>query len=359
MTANSAVEKVASFLEKQGYQRIPTPLIINQTKFEFPGVLAGTEGASDLILVVDTIEQTENEILQIQGKDFQLNVNKKNGAFLDYQYKNTPLLLSSLVPNFWRSPTDNDLGNGMQKWAAIWKDAGQQAKISMSDPIIQDNKHLSFQVKYKLPDTMQAQVIIAYTIFGNGEIVVDYQFQPQRKKLPKIPRIGMQMQVPSDFQFMKWYGRGPHETYWDRKSSGEIAQWKGTVWNQLHQYARPQETGNKTDVRWMSLSNETGTGLLIEQISTPLSMSAWQLTMEDLNFAAGEKGVASASGLVPVTSKHGADLFPRNLITWNIDFKQMGVGGDNSWGRLVHDEYTLPAQDYQYSFRLIPFSSEE
>ena len=84
-------------------------------------------------------------------------------------------------------------------------------------------------------------------------------------------------------------------------------------------------------------------------------MSAWQLDMEDLDFVAGKKGTESASGLVPVTSKHGADLLPKNFITWNIDLKQMGVGGDTSWGRMVHEEYTIPIKTYHYSFRIIPF----
>ena len=106
----------------------------------------------------------------------------------------------------------------------------------------------------------------------------------------------------------------------------------------------------------MSLSNQQGMGLRIETTTGPLSMSAWQLDMDDLGFVAGKKEAASASGLVPVTSKHGADLSPKDFITWNIDFKQMGVGGDTSWGRLVHKEYTLPVQAYQYGFRIIPTS---
>nr|HMQ64501.1 hypothetical protein [Flavilitoribacter sp.] len=134
----------------------------------------------------------------------------------------------------------------------------------------------------------------------------------------------------------------------------EVAVWKGTVWDQLHKYSRPQETGNKTDVRWMSLTDAEGTGWRMEAVSEPLSASAWQLDMADLDFVAGEKGAESASGLVPVTSKHGADLFPGDFITWNIDYRQMGVGGDNSWGRPVHDEYTLPVMPYLYAFRLIP-----
>ena len=300
--------------------------------------------------------QTQKESYLIKGDSFFLSVDKQTGALLEYQYKNTALINSSLQPNFWRSPTDNDLGNGMHHWAALWKAASQDRPAIISKPI-KENKHsIDFQVTYKLLDTMQAAVLIDYSIFGNGEIKITYQFKPQRTDLSNIPRLGMQLQIPASFQFMQWYGRGPHETYWDRKISGEIALWKGTVWEQLHIYSRPQETGNKTDVRWMSFSNSDGVGLLIKANTKPLSMSAWQLNIEDLNFAAGKKGAASASGLVPVTSKHGADLFPRPITTCNIDYKQMGLGGDTSWGRMVHEEYTLPVKDYRYSFRLIPFS---
>ncbi|MDF1698814.1 MAG: hypothetical protein P1U56_23370, partial [Saprospiraceae bacterium] len=187
---------------------------------------------------------------------------------------------------------------------------------------------------------------------------VEYLFEPTRTDLPKIPRIGLQMRIPGDFQFMSWYGRGPHETYWDRKTSGEISVWKGHVWDQLHTYSRPQETGNKTDVRWVSLTNQDGIGVRIESISGLLSTSAWPLAMDDLDFAPGKQGAESASGLVPVTSKHGAELQPKSFITWNIDFKQMGLGGDTSWGRLVHDEYTLPVKQYKYSFRWVPFEKK-
>jgi len=197
-------------------------------------------------------------------------------------------------------------------------------------------------------------VKLKYIVAADGAIAVDYHFIPQEGELPIIPRVGMQFKIPSEFQFMKWYGKGPHETYWDRKNSGQIGLWKGTVWEQMHPYSRPQETANKTEVRWMSLTNEQGFGWMAMTPSTPLSMSAWQLDMEDLDYVAGKKGSASASGLVPVTSKHGADLFPRNFITWNIDLKQMGLGGDTSWGRMVHEEYTLPVKEYRYSFQLVP-----
>lgn len=322
-----------------------------QFKLPFPAKKPSPQaliGYSDLKMDLSGVVTT------ITGQDFMLKVDQSTGDFLDYTFKNTPLLQTSPRPNFWRPPTDNDLGNGMHQWAAVWKKAGESAKGRMSKPIFKDSKTIVFEVEYEFPEMQDAVVNLTYTIQANGAFKLDYHFKSENKALPNLPRVGLQLQIPSEFQFMEWYGKGPHETYWDRKSSGEIALWKGTVWNQLHAYPRPQESGNKTEVRWMSLTNEHGKGWLAKAEAELLSMSAWQLGMDDLDFVAGKKGSESASGLVPVTSKHGADLFPRNFITWNIDFKQMGLGGDTSWGRMVHEEYTLPVQEYRYSFWLIP-----
>lgn len=292
--------------------------------------------------------------IQISGQDFSVVFDAKSGELMEYNLNGKAFVISGLRPNFWRPPTDNDLGNGMHQWAKVWKDAGSKAISKLIRPIIQNNTSIKLQCEFQLPDMVQAKVVLNYSVFANGVIEVEYQFLPKRNDLPIIPRIGLQMKIPAEYQFMSWYGRGPHETYWDRKTSGEIAVWKGTVWDQLHAYPRPQESGNKTDVRWMALCNSEGNGLRIEMDSVPLSMSAWQLDMDALDFVPGEKGEQSASGLVPATSKHGADLFYQNFITLNIDLKQMGLGGDTSWGRMVHEEYTLPVKPYNYTFRIIP-----
>lgn len=299
-----------------------------------------------------TLQESSNSI-QITGNDFSITFDQKKGQLSKWVYQNNDLIQSGLTINCWRAPTDNDLGNGMHKWAVVWKDAGKKAELQYFKILSKKAKVIELESLFNLPKT-QSNFKITYTIYGNGQIQIENTFTPGQKDLPKIPRLGLQLQTPAEFQWMQWYGRGPHETYWDRKTSGEIKLWKGTVWEQLHRYSRPQETGNKTDVRWMTLTNEEGIGLAAIADSEPLSMSAWQLAMEDLDFVAGKKGAASASGLVPVTSKHGAELFPKNFITWNIDYKQMGVGGDTSWGRLVHEEYTLPAKRYQYRFWLCP-----
>lgn len=326
-------------------------------QFEFPIV---PKNAPDRVLPKTgplTVEKG-SEITTIVGNDFKVEVNTQSGNISSYEYKGKELVISPLTPNFWRPPTDNDLGNGMHKWAKDWKDAGRISASTISKDFEERENKVQFQVTYTLPDSFSANVRIDYTIDSKGEIGVEYVFAPEKTALPKMPRVGMQMKIPADFQFMAWYGRGPHETYWDRKTSGEIGIWKGIVWDQLHRYSRPQETGNKTDVRWMTLTNGKGLGIKVATSSTPLSMSAWQLDMEELDFVPGKQGAESASGLVPVTSKHGAELMPQPFITWNIDFKQMGLGGDTSWGRMVHDEYTLPVQSYRYSFRWIPFETE-
>ena len=126
--------------------------------------------------------------------------------------------------------------------------------------------------------------------------------------------------------------------------------YQGTVWDQFYAYTRPQETGNKTDVRWMKLTNAEGIGLELHYQNDPLSVSAWQFSQADLDFEVSQN--ASASGLVPNVSKHGADIFPRDFITWNIDLLQMGVGGYNSWGAPVHEEYTITPKQWSYSFIL-------
>jgi beta-galactosidase len=135
----------------------------------------------------------------------------------------------------------------------------------------------------------------------------------------------MQLAIPGEFNMMTWYGRGPHESYWDRKSGASVGIYSGPVEDQIHEYVRPQETGNKTDVRWVALTNKDSVGLLA--VGMPLlSVSAWPYTMQDLENA-----------------RHIHELPRRDTITVNLDYKQMGVGGDNSWGARTHPEYTLPA----------------
>jgi beta-galactosidase len=175
-----------------------------------------------------------------------------------------------------------------------------------------------------------------YGVYGSGEVRVDFRVD-LRGNLPEIPRIGMQTTIPGALRRVTWYGRGPHETYWDRKTSGAVDVYSQPVEEQIHVYVRPQENGNKTDVRWIALTDADGLGLLA--IGAPvLNVSAWPFSMQDLERA-----------------EHTHELPRRSAITLNLDHQQMGVGGDNSWGARPHPQYTLPARgSYRYRFRLAP-----
>ncbi|NRB50528.1 MAG: DUF4981 domain-containing protein [Saprospiraceae bacterium] len=187
--------------------------------------------------------------VSIIGDHFELEVDKENGTINSFSYKGVPFLHRPLRPNFWRPPTDNDLGNGMQEWASIWKTSGEEAMSELKLPIAHSKEKVTLEVQYRLPSIEGSLVELHYTILASGHIQVDYKLSGIEADLPKLPKVGLQLSMPANFRFMEWYGKGPHETYWDRKASGEIGIWKGTVWDQVHIYSRPQETGNKTEVR--------------------------------------------------------------------------------------------------------------
>jgi poly(3-hydroxybutyrate) depolymerase len=180
---------------------------------------------------------------------------------------------------------------------------------------------------------------VVYTVLGSGDIVVDHQFMPGAEELPELPRFGMQLVVPGGFETVTWYGRGPHESYWDRKAGARVGVWSGSVDEQFVDYSEPQENGNKTDVRWVSLTNDDGAGLLV--VGAPLiAFSAHHYTTDDLENA-----------------KYSYQMEYREDITFNIDMEQTGVGGDTSWGARTHDEYTLWPEPLKYSFTLRPLAA--
>ena len=271
----------------------------------------------------------------ITGDDFVLKVGVKSGMLESFIAAGKEMIASPLAANFWRVPIDNDQGNGMADRLGIWKHAwrDRQTTSVSAEQIAPQAVRIAVETTLGAGSSVYRTV---FTVYGNGAVVVDNQFQPG-DDLPDLPRLGMQMALPAEFSSMVWYGRGPHETYWDRKTAAAVGVYSGPVAAQVHRYVRPQETGNKSDVRWMALTDAQGDGLLV--VGIPLvDVSAWPFTMEELEAA-----------------KHTHELPQGKTITLNIDYKQMGVGGDNSWGARTHTEYTLPPQPYRYRFCLRPY----
>lgn len=284
--------------------------------------------------------------ITVRGKNFMVKFNKEMGIIESWRFRGIEMLISGLVPNFWRAPIDNDLGNGMMKRCRIWKDAGRERRTTRVKSSEIGNRIVRIEVNSILTAD-GSKYSTVYKIYGSGDILVKNYYSAGSNTLPELPRFGMQMRLPKEFNNMRWFGRGPQESYEDRKTGAAVGIYSGKVWEQFHPYVRPQETGNKTDVRWLSLTSDKGTGFFIEGCPL-LNVSAWQFESEVLEHRKpGEP------------NRHGAEIEKGEVITLNIDHKQMGVGGDNSWGARVHPEYRLNNDEYSYSFWIKAFDRNE
>ena len=278
---------------------------------------------------------------KISGTDFEITIDKKNGALTSYIYKKEQQVFAPLLPNFTRPLTDNDRkGWKPNKLLKQWYNAvpklkkvssetsGNQIKISSDYEVVKDS----------------ASVRVDYLIQENGIIQVNYSLNAN-KALPNIPKVGMQMGVPNNFNQISWYGKGELENYWDRSFGFTVGRYSLPIDKFIEPYQKPQENANRMEVRWMALSTANqNKGLLILHKNQLLQMSAWPFTQENLN-----------------TAKRTYELENPGFLTLNIDVLQMGVGGNDSWSPVAAplEKYQIPSGDYQYSFYLMPFSDSK
>jgi beta-galactosidase len=266
-----------------------------------------------------------------------LSVSKtKNNTAKEYKQ----LIASPLKHNFWRAATDNDLGNKMIQQCEIWKQITKETGKIIYLTIDKTNKH-SCDI-YITKSFLDGKVLlkIAYILSSEGKIMVNYVLEAA-EELPEIPRIGMQFQTPGEFSNMLWFGRGQHESYSDRKSSAIVGLHTENIYNPKHIYIRPQENGNKTDVRWAKWLNLQDEGFMVKAENL-ICVSTWPYTAENLE-----------------NSDHIHNLKTNLNITVNIDLIQRGVGGDNSWGAKPYPQYIISAGKYNYQFTLSPVSTKD
>jgi beta-galactosidase len=279
------------------------------------------------------------DALVITGREFEVRFDRATVLLIFYRYKGDELLSRGPEPNFWRAPTDNDFGNGMEKRCAVWQRASAHRILESFavEPIGEAAVRLAAQ--FDLPD-VQSKYRTTYTVLGGGDIIVENHILAAKKDLPELPRFGMRLRVPNRFERVEWYGRGPHENYWDRASSAFVGLFKSTAREQFFPYVSPQENGYKTDVRWVAVRDEEGRGLAFCGLDL-ISFSALRYAIEDMT--------QTSRGTM-----HPTDLVERDFVELNIDYKQTGVGGEDSWGARPYPQYTLFPQDYAYRFRICP-----
>ncbi|MXP24736.1 DUF4981 domain-containing protein [Altererythrobacter indicus] len=273
-----------------------------------------------------------NSAISLTAANTALTIDRKTGLVQSYS-RNGVQLLSGGAPNFWRAPTDNDVGSGIPKSHAMWKYFSEHRRV---EAVERDGN--AILVRYDM-GVGSVKVATRWTMNNDGTLGVTMKFNPLRDTLPDPLRVGLAFDTPETLDQVRWYGRGPQETYADRKTGGLIAQWSGTLAEQFHDYARPQESGNKTDVRWIELTGKrqgfrvTGT--------QPLSVNALAFPYSDL--ALKEPGKA-----------HSSDIQPHDHGTLLIDAAQAGVGGDTGWnldGR-AHMPYRIKLEPLTYSFTI-------
>jgi len=289
------------------------------------------------------IKSTENqEIIMIETDLIKAIFSKITGEISSLKYNNQEILEQGFVPNFWRATTDNDKGNKTAQKAKVWLDASRNRTLQNIEQITDSLGRIQIISDYLFADF--AREIISYTFNGPNDITVFVEFQALNDSLPDIPRVGLNMKLKKDFDSVEWFGRGPFENYEDRKTAAFVGLYKSTIDDLHFSYVRPQENGYRTDVRWLSFENEN-LELLID--GNPL-----------FGFSASFYTIADLDLMQEPLNMHTNDLQKHNFIDVNIDYKQQGVGGDDSWYTPVHEEYRINANTIKYSFNLKLYEKE-
>ena len=287
------------------------------------------------------VEKKENSTV-FKSDKMEIAFDKKTGFINSYSFQNLPIIKEGyqLRPNLWRAPNDNDFGANFQINLKAWKEATENPALeNWTYSVTKDNKIL-VTATYNLPSVF-SKIILNYEFNSNGELNVKEQLNiDKNKETPILPRFGMEMILPKDFSSISYYGKGPHENYIDRNYSSQVGLYNQTISEQYYPYIRPQETGNKTEVRWLELSNDK---LKIKVTSDELlATTALHFLNEDLD-----------DGLQK-DQRHAAELKERDLTSLKIDSKQMGVGGIDSWQAWPMEKYLLKDKNYQYQFKITP-----
>lgn len=283
-----------------------------------------------------------NGNILVRGENFKALFSRMNLGMVSYVYGGVEMLPNTIpLPNFWRTPTNNDSGNMMPQRYAQWKIASmyvttrENQRFADTSPRVEKNdNNIAITYTYFMPTTPQSSCEVTYRVFGDGTIETTLSYDPV-KELGDMPEFGMMFKLDADYDTVKWYGLGPQETYEDRQHGGKFGVYENKVADNIAEYLVPQESGNKCSVRYAKVMDKKGRGMLF--FGDELSFSALPYTPHELENAA-----------------HHFELPPVHYTVVRVAKKQMGVGGDDSWGAHTHPEYLLDASEkmeFTFCFR--------
>jgi beta-galactosidase len=288
------------------------------------------------------ITQTDKD-LQFESGDVKGRISLKSGQLEEYTCNGKQLLRSAPVPNFWRAPIDNDFGNKIYHTSNFWRNAGDfLMQVKQVDVKKQTNEGVevvvSLQIRYlNIPYTA------IYQVRNDGSVKISARIDMKGIDHPELLRFGMKMQIPKQFENVSYYGKGPWENYNDRNRSAFVGNYACKVKDLGFDYIRPQENGYRTEIRTVSFTGDEGFGIKLEGFDAPVCFNARYNADEDLDPGLTKK------------QQHPIDISPRlNAIYVNIDLKQLGVGGDDSWGARPMKQYRMLDDVYDYSYVIKP-----
>ncbi|NDV61492.1 DUF4981 domain-containing protein [Puniceicoccales bacterium CK1056] len=296
------------------------------------------------------ISNHDRHTINVSGQDWSLSFSKRDRSLTRWTVKGVDLIERGPLPDFWRAPTDNDRGAELLESgrdynpkrvalepSRIWLNA--MDTWSPKNAVLEDKADGSVRISFQ-GDVLDgsAKVDLVYTVAPCGRIKVDFSYKTDQV-LPMIPRIGTEWILPKEMDIVRWYGRGPDPTYSDRRWE-PVGIYSTTVRENWIEYSKPQENGNKVDVRWIEVKDREGFGLRV--------LGDDLLSCNISHFSKADIGSKAYSWQLPKP----------DCVYLNIDHAQMGVGGDNSWGQLCHPEYRLEDKSYRYSYYVEPIQPD-
>ncbi|MBK7103727.1 MAG: DUF4981 domain-containing protein [Ignavibacteriae bacterium] len=295
-----------------------------------------------------SVNENDDEIL-ISGENYKTTIDLNKGIITSYNFKGKEFIknVEGFRPTFWRAPTDNDYGWKMAVKCQPWKVASE-SDLKIKSHNLAENGDGSYNVSLIYDfENVNSTWNVDYTFYADGEVNVNNKFFSNDTSKDVIPRIGMKATLPSEFENIEYFGRGPIENYTDRKYSTHFGLYKSKVSDMYVPYIRPQENGHRTDVSCLKLVNEDGIGLKFESEKL-FEFNALHNYISDF-----DAGLDKDKDL-----RHTKDIVKNDLIQLHIDHKMMGLGSDDSWGAMPHNEYLIfpSKKGYEYSFKITPIS---
>lgn len=293
-----------------------------------PAVFTRIASEGKTISVAETLSQIE-----LKTENLAFILNKTTGALVSWKAGQRELLKGPLEPYFWKTPNDNQKRSGYIEEAGKWKKAAENLVVK-NVTVEKQEKLATIKFEMNLP-SIGANYALQYQFNGNGQLQVEADYKPLCDTIPFIPKFGMRMRIPENYNSIDWYGRGPWENYPDRKTASLIGIYNAEIQHFITHYPAPQDNANRCDVRWFSLKTQTNERIKVTGLQ-PLCFRAWPYAEDDLENA-----------------RHDYQLPTCDFVNLNIDLNIHGVGGDDTWGAKTMDKYTNPGnKPYQYGFVL-------